>query len=82
VRSDLHRIEEVPFAFAPRHSGESKSTLREGLRYLRHLVHLRRAQRTRGAAVRAVHLRPAAARALATRSQPVTAPPHAAATAA
>jgi glycosyltransferase involved in cell wall biosynthesis len=56
VRSDLRRIAEVPFTFAARHSGESKSSLREGLRYLRHLVHLRRAQRIRTAAE---HARPA-----------------------
>jgi dolichol-phosphate mannosyltransferase len=53
VRSDLRRIAEVPFTFAARHSGESKSTLREGLRYLRHLVYLRRAQRARTAAEQA-----------------------------
>ncbi|HEY6422189.1 MAG TPA: glycosyltransferase [Pseudonocardiaceae bacterium] len=45
VRSELNRIAEVPFVFGSRHAGESKSTLREGGRYLRHLVALRRAQR-------------------------------------
>jgi glycosyltransferase involved in cell wall biosynthesis len=45
VRSGLRRIEEVPFTFGPRHSGESKSTLREGMRYLSHLAALRAAQR-------------------------------------
>lgn len=49
VRSGLRRIDEVPFTFGARHSGESKSTLREGCRYLRHLVALRRAQRGRSA---------------------------------
>jgi rhamnosyl/mannosyltransferase len=42
VRSGLRRIAEVPFTFEPRHAGESKSTLREGLRFVRHLASLRR----------------------------------------
>jgi rhamnosyl/mannosyltransferase len=44
MRSGLMRIEEVPYRFGVRHAGESKSTLREGLRYLRHLLVLRDAQ--------------------------------------
>ncbi len=43
VRCGLTRFTEVPFTFAPRHAGESKSTLREGLRFLRHLAMLRSA---------------------------------------
>ncbi len=43
VRCGLTRFAEVPFTFAPRHAGESKSTLREGLRFLRHLAMLRSA---------------------------------------
>ncbi|MCD2188192.1 glycosyltransferase [Actinomycetospora soli] len=43
VRSGLTRIAEVPFTFAPRHAEASKSTAREGLRFLRHLAALRRA---------------------------------------
>ncbi|NMO90669.1 glycosyltransferase [Actinomycetospora sp. TBRC 11914] len=45
VRSRLERIAEVPFTFGTRHAEESKSTAREGLRFLRHLRVLRRAQR-------------------------------------
>lgn len=52
VRSDLRTIAEVPFEFGERHSGESKSTLREGLRFLRHLTVLRAGRR------RAVRPRP------------------------
>lgn len=41
----LHRgrleVAEVPFVFAERHAGESKASLKEGLRYLRLLVLLR-----------------------------------------
>lgn len=43
VRCRLTRFAEVPFAFAARHAGESKSTVREGLRFLRHLATLRAA---------------------------------------
>lgn len=46
VRSGLRRIAEVSFTFEPRHSGQSKSTLREGVRFVRHLVSLRRARPT------------------------------------
>ena len=42
VRSGLERIAEVPFTFGVRHAEESKSTAREGLRFLRHLAVLRR----------------------------------------
>jgi dolichol-phosphate mannosyltransferase len=41
VRSRPNRVIEVPFAFGERFAGESKSSLREGLRYLRHLATLR-----------------------------------------
>ncbi|PZF97461.1 glycosyltransferase [Micromonospora endophytica] len=41
VRTRPQRVAEVPYTFAPRHAGESKSSLREGLRYLRHLATLR-----------------------------------------
>jgi rhamnosyl/mannosyltransferase len=44
VRCGLTRIAEVPFTFAPRHAGESKSTVREGLRFLRHVATLRAAR--------------------------------------
>jgi rhamnosyl/mannosyltransferase len=46
VRSGLERIAEVPFTFGTRHAEESKSTAREGMRFLRHLRVLRSAQRT------------------------------------
>ncbi|MFC5993596.1 glycosyltransferase [Pseudonocardia hispaniensis] len=45
VRSGLTRVAEVPYRFRARHAGTSKSTLREGVRYLRHLAALRQAQR-------------------------------------
>jgi glycosyltransferase involved in cell wall biosynthesis len=45
MRSGLTRIDEVPYRFGVRHAGESKSTVREGMRYLRHLLVLRDAQR-------------------------------------
>ena len=45
VRSGLERIAEVPFTFGTRHAEESKSTAREGMRFLRHLRTLRAAQR-------------------------------------
>ena len=35
------RVAEVGFTFAPRHSGESKADLREGLRFATHLTRLR-----------------------------------------
>jgi dolichol-phosphate mannosyltransferase len=35
------RVAEVGFTFAPRHSGESKANLREGLRFATHLTRLR-----------------------------------------
>jgi putative flippase GtrA len=41
VRGRIERIAEVPYTFAPRSAGESKASLREGLRFLRHLVGLR-----------------------------------------
>ncbi|MFI0979742.1 glycosyltransferase [Streptomyces sp. NPDC021093] len=43
VRCRPRGIAEVPYAFGERHAGESKSTVREGLRFLRHLVTLRTA---------------------------------------
>ncbi len=45
MRSGLTRIEEVPYQFGVRHEGESKSSVREGLRYLHHLLVLRAALR-------------------------------------
>jgi dolichol-phosphate mannosyltransferase len=41
VRTRPSRVAEVPYTFGRRFAGESKSTLREGLRYLRHLASLR-----------------------------------------
>jgi dolichol-phosphate mannosyltransferase len=43
VRSRPRRVTEVPFVFQDRFAGESKSTAREGFRFLRHLVGLRTA---------------------------------------
>ncbi|GIE75674.1 hypothetical protein Aph02nite_16240 [Actinoplanes philippinensis] len=41
VRGRMRQITEVPYTFRPRQAGESKASLREGLRYLRHLTLLR-----------------------------------------
>ncbi|POX51525.1 dolichol-phosphate mannosyltransferase [Streptomyces sp. Ru71] len=41
VRSRPHPVAEVPFVFEERYAGRSKSTAREGLRFLRHLAGLR-----------------------------------------
>jgi dolichol-phosphate mannosyltransferase len=41
VRNRPGRIVEVPYVFQPRHAGESKSTMAEGVRFLRHLGVLR-----------------------------------------
>lgn len=41
VRSGLTKIAEVPFEFCERFAGKSKSSLREGARFLRHLGALR-----------------------------------------
>lgn len=41
VRSRIDRIVEVPYTFQPRTAGESKASLREGLRFVRHLAGLR-----------------------------------------
>jgi dolichol-phosphate mannosyltransferase len=41
VRNRPGRIVEVPYAFRPRHAGQSKSTAAEGARFLRHLAVLR-----------------------------------------
>lgn len=41
VRTRPGRVVEVPFAFAARAAGDSKASLAEGLRFLRHLVRLR-----------------------------------------
>jgi dolichol-phosphate mannosyltransferase len=43
VRGRPRRVAEVPFVFEDRFAGESKSTAREGLRFLRHLAGLRTA---------------------------------------
>jgi len=48
VRNRPGRIVEVPYSFQQRHAGESKSSLAEGMRFLKHLAVLRfGAQRTR-----------------------------------
>ncbi len=48
VRNRPGRIVEVPYSFQPRHAGESKSSLAEGLRFIKHLGLLRfGAQRSR-----------------------------------
>jgi dolichol-phosphate mannosyltransferase len=48
VRNRPGRIVEVPYSFQPRHAGESKSTVAEGVRFLKHLGLLRfGAQRSR-----------------------------------
>ncbi|MGD9525526.1 glycosyltransferase [Pseudonocardia sp.] len=41
VRNGIDRIVEVPFTFGERFAGESKSSLREGARFVRHLCALR-----------------------------------------
>ncbi|BEL08772.1 hypothetical protein Q0Z83_069630 [Actinoplanes sichuanensis] len=41
VRGRMRQITEVPYTFQPRQAGESKASLREGVRYLRHLTLLR-----------------------------------------
>ncbi|MEU5837251.1 glycosyltransferase [Streptomyces diacarni] len=41
VRCRPRGVAEVPYEFGERFAGESKSTVREGLRFLRHLVELR-----------------------------------------
>ncbi|MEU7282615.1 glycosyltransferase family 2 protein [Streptomyces sp. NPDC045431] len=43
VRCRPTGVAEVPFVFEERYAGESKSTAKEGLRFLRHLVELRTA---------------------------------------
>jgi dolichol-phosphate mannosyltransferase len=43
VRSRPRRVTEVPFVFQDRFAGESKSTAKEGFRFLRHLAGLRTA---------------------------------------
>jgi dolichol-phosphate mannosyltransferase len=48
VRNRPGRIVEVPYTFQHRHAGESKSTVAEGMRFLRHMALLRLgAKRTR-----------------------------------
>jgi dolichol-phosphate mannosyltransferase len=41
VRARPARIVEVPFTFQPRHAGQSKSSMQEGVRFLKHLATLR-----------------------------------------
>ena len=41
VRARPRRVAEVPYRFGERFAGESKSSLREGMRFLRHLTTLR-----------------------------------------
>jgi glycosyltransferase involved in cell wall biosynthesis len=45
VRMPTPRVREVPFTFGKRHAGESKASIREGLRYLRLLLDLRLGER-------------------------------------
>lgn len=45
LRSKLTRVAHVPYTFRTRHAGRSKSTPREGIRFLRHLMALRTVQR-------------------------------------
>jgi dolichol-phosphate mannosyltransferase len=40
LRSQLTRVAHVPYTFGSRHAGRSKSTPREGVRFLRHLLAL------------------------------------------
>ena len=42
VRHPGARVAEMTYAMAPRHAGRSNASLREGVRFLRHLVRLRR----------------------------------------
>jgi rhamnosyl/mannosyltransferase len=49
VRFDLKLIEQMSYEFGPRHSGESKSTLREGFRFMAHLGRLWRTRLSRTA---------------------------------
>jgi glycosyltransferase involved in cell wall biosynthesis len=44
VRGSWSRVDEVPFNFAARQSGGSKSTFKEGVRFFRHLWNLRKAK--------------------------------------
>ncbi|MBB0230001.1 glycosyltransferase [Streptomyces calidiresistens] len=46
VRCRPRTVAEVPFVFQDRFAGESKSTAKEGMRFLRHLVSLRTASAT------------------------------------
>ncbi|MGN6792732.1 MAG: glycosyltransferase [Streptosporangiaceae bacterium] len=41
VRNPVARVAEVTYRFAPRHAGESKASLGQGLTFLRHVVSLR-----------------------------------------
>jgi rhamnosyl/mannosyltransferase len=45
LRSKLTRVAHVPYTFGIRHAGRSKSSPREGIRFLRHLLALRTVQR-------------------------------------
>ena len=47
VRTPNLQLDEVGFAFGERYAGESKASLREGLRYLSHLAQLRFNENTR-----------------------------------
>lgn len=46
VRGRTLRRAEVGYSFSPRHAGTSKASVREGLRYLRHLTRLRTTEAT------------------------------------
>jgi glycosyltransferase involved in cell wall biosynthesis len=41
IRSAVHQVVEVAYTFQPRLAGESKASLREGVRFIRHLTLLR-----------------------------------------
>jgi rhamnosyl/mannosyltransferase len=47
VRFDLRSVVQVPYEFGHRYAGESKSGMKEGVRYLRHLAQLWDVQRRR-----------------------------------
>lgn len=54
VRTRPARVVEVPYVFQPRQAGASKSSLREGVRFLRHLGRLRLTARSSSLAGRTV----------------------------
>jgi dolichol-phosphate mannosyltransferase len=44
IRQPAARVAEASYRFEPRHAGDSKAGVRQGLQYLRHLARLRRAR--------------------------------------